>query len=166
MNVIECACTSFYIICITNAVVCGGMLAVMNVACCIRTRKPGTSLENGTVLPAGFKITVSGVIWNSITEEGFWLLMVVIVWLRKFVSTIRPVVVSKACGRLTTRMRNAWACGGILLVMAEENVASITIPTSNSLAGIGAPFSLRITVSLFITNTTCWFPRLHVGQLP
>ena len=62
MNVIECACTLFYIICITNAVVCGGMLAVMNVACCIRTRKPGTSLENGTVLPAGLKITVSGVI--------------------------------------------------------------------------------------------------------
>ena len=69
----------YYIICTTNAVVCGGMLAVIKVACCICTRKPGTSLENGIVLPAGFKITVSGVMWNRITEEGLRLLMVVMV---------------------------------------------------------------------------------------
>ena len=54
-----------------NAVVCGGMLAVMKVACSTLTLNPGTSEEIGILLPKGSMITVFSEILNRIAEDGF-----------------------------------------------------------------------------------------------
>ena len=54
-----------------NAVVCGGILAVINVACSTLTLNPALNEESLMRLPRGSKITVSGEILNRIAEEGF-----------------------------------------------------------------------------------------------
>ena len=138
---------AYLMICTVNAVVCGGMLAVINVACSTLTRKPGLNAESWVRLPKRSKMTVAEEILNRIAEDGFWLRRTRIKLLRVFTSKILPVVVSVRVALLITCIKNACACGGILLVMAEEKRAFIVIPRSSSFARIFRPRSSWITVS-------------------
>ena len=61
-----------------NAVVWGGMLAVIKDACSTRTLIPGTSKESGILLPEELLITVSGDRLKRIAEAGLKLFMVTI----------------------------------------------------------------------------------------
>ena len=124
-----------------NAVVCGGILAVINDACSTLTRKPGLREESAIRLPKGSKISVSGEILKRIAEEGFWLRRTRIKLLRVFTSKILPVVVSVRLALLVTRMENACSWGGILLVIADEKLASTIIPRSSSPARMLRPRS-------------------------
>lgn len=62
---------SYLIICMVNAVVCGGMLAVMNDACSILTLKPGISEEREVLLPKTSKMTVLGETLYLTAKVGF-----------------------------------------------------------------------------------------------
>lgn len=56
-----------------NAVVCGGMLAVIKDACSTLTLNPGLNEESEVRLPKKSKITVPGEILKRTAEVGFWL---------------------------------------------------------------------------------------------
>ena len=58
-------------ICTVNAVVCGGILAVINDACSTLTLNPGLNEEIGIRLPKGSKMAVLGEILNRTAEEKF-----------------------------------------------------------------------------------------------
>lgn len=62
-------------------------------------------------------------------------------------------------------MTNAFDCGGMLLVIAEEKVALIIMPVSNSDGGIILPNSLKIIVLLFITKRMVWLRLAQFLQL-
>lgn len=58
-------------VCIVNAVVCGGILIVIKVACSTLTLNPGLKEERVVRLPNKSKMVVLGAILNRIAEEGF-----------------------------------------------------------------------------------------------
>lgn len=114
--------------CTVNAVVCGGMLAVINVACSTLTLNPGCNEEREVRLPKKSKMSVLGEMLNRTAEEGFWLRRTSMKLLRVFTSIILPMVVSDRLTLLVILIKNACACGGMLLVIVEEKLASTVIP--------------------------------------
>ena len=144
----------YRIICTTNAVVCGGILAVIKGACSTRTRKPGRRADRLVRLPKTSRIAVSWLIWNWIAEAGFWFLMTRRKRPRGFTCAILPVVISVRGALAVILIKNACACGGMLLVIADEKLASTVMPRSNSPARILCPCSLKISVSLLTTSLT------------
>ena len=90
-----------------KAVVCGGILAVINVACSTLTLNPGLSEESEVRLPKMSKMSVSGEILNRIAEEGFWLRRTRIELPRVFTSAILPTVVSVRFTLCVTRIKYA-----------------------------------------------------------
>lgn len=92
----------YLITCTVKAVVCGGILAVMNDACSTLTLNPARSEDSVVRLPKKSKTVVLGVILNRTTEEGFWLRRTIIKLLRLLISIILPVVVSVRLPLLAT----------------------------------------------------------------
>lgn len=127
----------------TNAVVCGGMLAVRKEACCTLTRRPGTSLEKLICRPIESKTTVFGETLNRIMVAGFPSLMVMKNWFRVSMLMILPMVMFPTSGRPEMRIRYACACGGLLLVILVEKVAWTIIPVCKSSGVIRSPFSSK-----------------------
>lgn len=163
-------CTGFLfrayrIICTTNAVVCGGILAVIKEACSTLTRSPGRSTDRLVRLPKKSRITVSGVIWNWMAEAGFWFGITIRKRPRVFTCAILPVVVSVFGALAVILIKNACACGGMLLVMAAEKLASTVMPRSNSPARTRIPCSLKISVSRLTTRRTVSVGVAHPSQL-
>lgn len=143
-----------YKICISNAVVCGGILAVIKAAWRTRTRRPGVSREKLIRLPNRSNIIAFLGTLNCMTEERFPPVMVVKLLFCRLISKILPIVMLSETGILTTCMINAAACGGILLVIAEEKEAFTVMPTLKRVTGILFPFSARIRVLFPTTSLT------------
>lgn len=77
-----------------NAVVCGGILAVINDACSTLTLNPGSNEESVVLLPKKSIMAVSGEMLNRIAEAGFWFRRTRIKLFRVLTSMILPVEVS------------------------------------------------------------------------
>jgi len=73
---------------------------------------------------------------------------------RALISAILPVVVTDCAGRFVIRIKNACDWGGMLLVMAEEKLASTVMPRSSSPGRIFRPCSSKMSVSWFTTRRT------------
>lgn len=131
----------------SNAVVCGGMLAVINAAWRTLTRNPGTNPEKFIGLPKPFMICALSATLNRTTEDRFASLTVVKLLFCLSISTILPTVTLLLfCGLLTTCITYAADWGGMLLVVAFENAAFTVIPGLKSVIGILLLFSSIITV--------------------
>ena len=73
---------------------------------------------------------------------------------RALISAILPVVATDCAGRFVIRIKNACDWGGMLLVMAEEKLASTVMPRSSSPGRIFRPCSSKMSVSWFTTRRT------------
>ncbi len=138
----------------SNAVVCGGMLAVINAACRTHTCKPGTRALKVIGLPFLFNIIAFIGTLNLMMEERLLLLMIVKLRFCLSTSTILPIAMLSGRGLPIMRITIAEACGGMLLVIAEDMVALIAIPVLKSETGILLPLSLNIRVFLSTTSLT------------
>lgn len=139
---------------ISKAVVCGGMLAVINDAWRTLTRRPGTSWVKFNGSPAVLKIMASSGTLNLMTDDGFPSLMVVKLLFRLSISKILPTVILSETGLLAILIIKAFDWGGMLLVMAEEKAAFTVMPFLKSEAGIVLPRSSKIRVLSPTTSRT------------
>lgn len=100
-------------------------------------------------------IAFSGTLKRIIEEKSRSLM---VVKLRLFLSTskIFPIVISSGLCLPLMRIKYAAACGGMLLVKAEETAALMVIPSLKEFAVTGEPFALRIMVrGLTISLRVC-----------
>ena len=120
----------------SKAVVCGGILIVINAAWRTRTRRPGTKPAKFIGRPIALKICALSATLKRIMEDIFPSLTVVKLLFCLSTSTILPTVTLSPRGLPTTCMTYAAACGGMLLVVALENAALTVIPTLSSVSGL------------------------------
>ena len=138
----------------SKAVVCGGKLAVIKFAWRTRTRMPGRSPENRIGLPKRSKQFVLSDVLKRITVEKSRSVIVVKLWSFRLTSRILPMVTLSGIGLPMIRIRQALACGGMLLVISEEKEALIFIPSRSAEAGTGSPRVFRMMVRGPTTSLT------------
>jgi len=137
------------------------MLAVWKLAWTIRTICPGRRFVKLMVLPKRFFITVASVVTNKVWLSGTLGLPVSTELLPGFTEIILAVVtLAEAAKPIRANMKNAFVCGGMLLVMAGEKIASIHMPSWISSKQLQLPAKLMTAV--FLLTFSCKYSRASV----